>query len=227
MMIMGKLIDLTGMRFGKWTVISRAEPGKYGATRWNCLCDCGNIRTVVGTSLRIGDSTQCKSCWAEEQNKKHGYTSERFGKRREKLYEVWAGIKYRCNNPNMKYYDRYGGRGISVCAEWEEYSVFREWALSHGYKEGLSINRIDNDGNYCPENCEWTSAKEQANNRSNNRNVTFNGETHSIAEWARISGIADHILRVRIRKYKWDVEKAFTTPVKNSKRGAEKSQPEV
>lgn len=122
----------------------------------------------------------------------------------------------RCFNKNNPQYSIYGGRGITVCEEWRnDYIAFREWALSNGYDENLSIDRINNDGNYCPENCRWATAKEQANNTRKTRLITYCGETHSVSEWARILDIKQSTLSMRINKYGWDIEKALGKEVRN------------
>lgn len=123
-------------------------------------------------------------------------------------------MRERCFNENNPEYGRYGGRGIDVCTEWAVYEAFRDWALANGYAENLSIDRIDNDGNYCPENCRWATAKQQANNTRKTHLITFNGETHSVSEWARILNIKQSTLRMRINNYGWSVEDALGKEVR-------------
>lgn len=120
-----------------------------------------------------------------------------------KLYNIWKGMRSRCNNPNHHKYYRYGGRGIKVCAEWEDYANFRDWSIRNGFKENLSIDRIDNNGDYEPSNCRWVSQKEQANNRGYRSDTTFvtkDGETHSLMEWSSILGINYKTLIERKRR---------------------------
>lgn len=138
------------------------------------------------------------------------------GKYKTKLYSVYRNMKQRCLNPNKKSYVRYGGRGITICDKWlgrNGFMAFYEWAMNNGYSEGLTIDRIDNDGNYEPENCRWADRVTQNNNFSRNRKYTYNGETHSLSEWGRIkpNGLGYEILRSRLRDG-WDVEDAFTRP---------------
>lgn len=150
---MGKLIDLTGKRFGHWLVLIRTTNSKIGHPRWLCRCDCGREKIVQGGNLRNGGSKSCQNC-QNKGNYKHGL-------RRTRLYNVWANIIKRCENPNATHYERYGGRGIRICSEWRKrFMVFRRWALSHGYKDGLTIDRIDNDGNYEPSNCQFITRGE-------------------------------------------------------------------
>ena len=138
-------------------------------------------------------------------------------KRREKrprLYRIWANMRTRCNNPNFTKYADYGGRGITVCKEWGTFEPFRAWAVLNGYKENLTLDRIDNNGNYCPENCRWATQKEQCNNKRNNHTLTHNGETLTISEWAQRLNVNYFSLHDRITKLGWSAEKALTTPIK-------------
>lgn len=130
-----------------------------------------------------------------------------------KLYRVWSEMKERCRNPHRHNYENYGGRGIDVCDEWaNSYLTFKEWAISNGYCEGKAIDRIDNEKGYCPENCRWATQKEQQRNKRNNRLVTLNGETKTLAEWSEITGINHGVLWNRIFHLGWSIEKAFATP---------------
>ena len=131
-----------------------------------------------------------------------------------KLYEVWCCMKARCYNPTSKSYSRYGGRGISVCNEWKEsFIAFRNWAYENGYKQGLSLDRIDNNGNYKPSNCRWATMKEQANNQNHSLKIEYKRETKSLTEWAEVLGIKQHTLYHRIYKSGWNIERAFTEKV--------------
>ena len=208
-----KLIDLKGQKFYRLTVLERAETRTYKsggkAVMWKCRCDCGNITIVNGNSLRRGLTKSC-GCWNLENlktnnpNKKHGESYTR-------LYKIWEGMHKRCEKEHTKGYQRYGGRGIKVCEEWANYETFRDWALNNGYSDELSIDRKDVDGNYCPENCTWSTNKEQANNRRTSKYLTYKGETHTIAEWAEIMNIPYG--RIQSRLYLgWDTNDIFETP---------------
>lgn len=137
----------------------------------------------------------------------HGDTGTR-------LYHIWANMKARCTNTNNRQFVDYGGRGISICEEWLKYEAFRDWALSNGYNERLSIDRIDNDAGYRPDNCRWATPREQANNTRKVRLIAFNGETHSVCEWARILGIKQSTLNMRLNKYGWSAEQALGKEVR-------------
>ena len=165
---MGKALELIGKKFGNLTVVSRAENTKWGTSRWNCICECGNSTIVYGTHLTSGRSTSC-GChhreWCSKQFSTHGDTGTR-------LHRIWKAMKSRCSNPNLPFYKYYGGKGIKVCAEWSnDYISFKEWSLSHGYKENLTIDRIDPDGNYEPNNCRWVTMTVQNRNKKGLKNV--------------------------------------------------------
>lgn len=141
---------------------------------------------------------------------KHG---DRPKGKKVRLYNIWSHMCERCNNPNFIHFRQYGGRGISVCSEWlESYESFKKWALANGYQDGLTLDRIDNNGDYTPSNCRWATPKEQANNRRTNRMLTYNGEIHNIEGWCYITGLPRHIVDGRLRRG-WSVEKTLSTPV--------------
>lgn len=146
-------------------------------------------------------------------NYRHGLCGTR-------LYRIWSLMKDRCTNPNSQEYRRYGGRGVGVCDEWiHNVKSFCDWAMANGYRDDLTIDRIDNDGNYCPENCRWVDMRVQSNNRRTNHFITHEGQTLTIAEWARRTGIPKEELRDRICRRGWECGKALTTPVKQKKLG--------
>lgn len=191
---MSKRIDLTGQHLGRWTVIEYAGNTHNGAW-WKCRCDCGTVRIVNGRKLRDGTSKSC-GCLRRELMSKHGASNTR-------LYGIWTNMKGRCNNPNAEGYKDYGGRGIQVCDEWaHDFSVFQEWAMSHGYQESLSIDRVDVDGNYCPENCRWASMKEQQNNKRTNVFCEIDGETRTLSQWAEFSNLPKYEIYDRWRRGK-------------------------
>lgn len=205
-----KVYDLTGQRFGRWSVLKRSGNDDQGAATWLCRCDCGKERIVRGYALRYGHTKSC-GCLQSEQVTERDW---KHGESRTQLYRVWTGIKKRCSNPRDPAYRNYGGRGICLCSEWlSSFEVFRDWALSHGYRDGMSIDRIDNDGDYSPENCRWADAKTQCNNRRSNRRIDFNGQAHTISEWSDITGIPQDVIRYRLRAG-WEEKRALTEKVR-------------
>jgi len=160
---MSKLIDLKGKRFGRLTVIKKVKNnGKTTNARWLCVCDCGKTTEVLGTTLRRGESTSC-GCYRAEHTKKQ---MTKHGESETRLATEWYQMRARCRrveNPHFKYW---AGRGIKVCEEWENsFEAFRDWALKNGYKDNLTIDRIDNDKGYSPQNCRWVTRAENNKNR--------------------------------------------------------------
>lgn len=205
--------DITGLTFGRLKVVKLAEIDKMGEAKWLCECVCGNQKIVTGNKLRSGNTLSC-GCLREEvrgtYNRTHGMSAS--GKKKNRLYNIWLNMKRRCTNKNNPEFYLYGGRGISICKEWLDFSVFADWAFSHGYQDDLSIDRIDVNGPYTPENCRWITNKSQQNNKRNNHILTVNGETHTIAEWSEISGIKYDTIERRINKYGWTEKEAVTIP---------------
>lgn len=246
---MERAIDLTGQKFGRLTVIRRNGTGKSGNALWECVCDCGNIKTIAGKSLRSGSSKSCgclqkeivsamgenlagkkfgrltvieksekrknkiiwickcdcgeivsvpgeslksgntKSCGCYKsyvianRNRTHNKTSTR-------IYTIWRAAKQRCYYEKDKRYRDYGGRGITICDEWlHNFQAFYDWAMANGYRDDLTIERKDVNGNYEPGNCEWITRERQANNKRNSRVIEYDGEQHTLSEWSRITGI--------------------------------------
>ena len=184
---MGKKIDLIGNRYGRLVVIEEAPRHQSGHARWLCKCDCGNTtKPVFGGDLRSGKVLSC-GCLHKELV---GNAARTHGKKQTRLYGIWNNMKNRCSLPSVPCYETYGDRGISVCQEWKDsFEAFFGWAMANGYEDHLTIDRIDNDGNYCPENCRWITRKAQANNLRKNIYIEINSESHTVAEWSNISGI--------------------------------------
>ncbi len=208
---MPALIDLTGDKYGRLTVIKIAPRVKGRGVEWVCRCDCGNEAVVRSSSLRQGNTRSC-GCLAREmlveRNFKHG--KARRGKKT-RLYGIWVRMRQRCNDPNTDDYEGYGGRGIKVCDEWDDFLAFQNWAHSNGYKNKLTIERIDNDGDYEPNNCKWICLEKQARNKRNNHFIEFNGVCRTLAEWSEVTGIDSSLLRYRLEH--WGTEKALTTKI--------------
>lgn len=191
-----KFVDLTGRRYGRLTVDCHAF-NKGGRGFWKCTCDCGSSVVVATALLNNGNTSSC-GCLHREAVQTLAKSRITHGKTKTPLYSVWHGIRKRCNCQTTPNYDRYGGRGIQICAEWNNFSAFEKWAQEHEYKKGLSIDRIDNDGNYEPDNCRIATAKQQARNRGNTIFLHAFGETKPLSEWAEIIGINDSTLRSRV-----------------------------
>lgn len=217
-----RAIDMTGKRFGRWTVLERDCLEKRNAY-WICRCDCGNYGIVRGDELRDGRSGSCGCLHSEimheklaDMRKQGMGCTHRLSNAR--LFNIWSQMKARCYNKNAPNYHNYGGRGIAICEEWlADFQSFYDWAVSNGYSDDLTIDRINNNGNYEPSNCRWATNTEQGENRRTSVILTYNGESHCINEWARITGIPAHVIAKRIKKG-WSVEQTLTTKPKKVKR---------
>ena len=195
-------IDLTGKHFGRWTVIRYA--GYRRGAIWECRCECGKIKNIRSDHLRYGKSTSCGCYRAEVTAKETAEKISKHGMWNTRLYREWIGMKQRCSPSCAKQqYDRYYGRGIRVCDEWkDDFSAFAKWALSNGYSDELSIDRIDNDGNYEPSNCRWTSDEVQANNRNTSKFITYAGKKLSMVQWAKKLNMNYSTLQTNLKRGK-------------------------
>ena len=176
-------------------VLKRDADSKRLKYKWVCQCDCGNIISVSGYDLRRNHSKSCgclKHDGLANPSYKHGLSGT-------KLYSSWTNTQRRCTDKTDKHYKNYGGRGIVICKEWDDFKIFADWALNNGFKEGLTIDRIDNDGNYEPSNCRWVDRITQQNHRRVNQILEFNGVKHTLTEWSRIVGLNPGTIRSRIR----------------------------
>ena len=180
-----KVHDLTGQKFGLLTVIGLAETDTR-KTYWVCKCDCGNMKTVRSDSLLCGAIKSC-GCIKRKQDEVNLTTNHRHKMSGTRIYLEWQGMKGRCYNKGSARYADWGGRGIEVCEQWRNsFESFYTWAMANGYQDNLTIDRIDNNGNYCPENCRWVGQQEQCRNRRSNINITIGNSTRTLMEWCEI-----------------------------------------
>lgn len=200
--------DITGEKIGRLTVLERVDKdGKH--SKWLCRCDCGKTVVVYGSNLTSQHTKSC-GCYNLEQLSKRPKKKSPPGHKR--LYNIWQGMRQRCTNPHNSRYNIYGGKGIAVYEGWDEFGKFKEWALANGYKEELTIDRIDSDKNYEPSNCQWITLSENSKKTKQNIYLTYNGKTQSRADWAKECNINLSTLRERLNNLGWSVEKALTTP---------------
>jgi hypothetical protein len=197
--------DLTGLRFGRLTVLRRTDrKSKDRNIYWSCACDCGKEVEILGRSLYRGATVSC-GCFGKERRREacttHGLSDTR-------TYRIWGAMIARCIKPSSAAYRHYGGRGIKVCYRWME--SFEAFVEDMGEcPEGMTIERVDNDGPYSKENCKWASRQEQSSNTRRTHRITLGGETRPLREWAKILGIVDSALSWRIER--WGIERALTT----------------
>lgn len=175
-----------GEKYGRLTVLSCAGRNNDGRQMFLCKCECGKETTVIGKHLQSGNTKSC-GCYKHDAGIKANTT---HGLSKTNIYRIWASMKDRCTRNNCSAYPNYGGRGITVCQEWlDSFEVFYAWATENGYEEGLSIDRIDVNGNYEPSNCRWVTMEAQAHNKRTNVFITYNGETHTLKQWSDIVGV--------------------------------------
>ena len=192
--------DLTGRRFGRLTVLEFV-PTENTHSYWKCRCDCGKYKVISSVGLKTGNTASCGCISAERARefiKTYHHPTHNLSKT--KLYGIWAAMKQRCYNEKCTAHKNYGARGITVCGEWRnDFQAFYDWAMANGYRAGLTIDRIDNDGRYEPSNCRWSDRKKQSRNRRSNIYVNYNNKTMCLKDASKISGIPTHVLYRRYR----------------------------
>ena len=201
-----------GTRFGRLVVINLSNKRKSGHLVVHCACDCGNECDVCLSDLRSGRTRSC-GCYRRQATAKKNTTHGLSGTR---LYSIWCDMHKRCEKPSNKRYENYGGRGITVCSDWQTFQPFYDWAMKSGYQPSLSIDRINVDREYSPKNCRWATSVEQQNNTTRNKYIQFRGKTMTQAQWARETGISQGVIKDRLNKLNWGVEQALTTPIRRA-----------
>ena len=205
--------NLVNQKFDKLLVIEKTDVRISKKVFWKCLCDCGNIKYVQTYHLTKGIIQSC-GCSSTK------YKQTEFTK---PLYIIWQGMKNRCYNPKHENYVNYNGKGISICDEWkDDFELFYNWSISNGYKKGLSIDRINNNGNYEPSNCRWVTKREQMWNTSKNKIIEYKNETRCMAEWCDILNLNYETIQSRFHRG-WNVEKTFETPIRKINKKSNKA----
>lgn len=207
---MGRLINIIGNKYGRLTVIEHLGVKVRRTHYWKCQCDCGNIIECSGDNLKKGNTKSC-GCISKEcdWNKTHGMTKT-------SEYHIWNSMKMRCINTKSDAYDNYGGRGIAVCDRWLD--NFENFYADMGKRpEGMSIDRIDVNGDYCPKNCRWATVEEQSRNKRDNVYIEYNGQSKIISDWAKDLNISKQTLHKRLNDYDYSVEEAFNLELHHNK----------
>lgn len=184
-------------KYGRLTitdVIHGASIGKQPRKFAKCSCDCGSEKIIKLSDVLNGVTISC-GCFRNEMT---GMRSTRHGSSKTRIYQIFHGMHSRCYNPNSPHYSHYGGRGITVCDEWSDYDSFKKWTESSGYSDELSLDRMDNNHNYCPENCKWSTQTEQMQHTSRTKNITHNGKTMCAMDWSRETDIPHSTILYRI-----------------------------
>lgn len=207
-----KFVDLTGQKFGRLTVLSRYEENNRRYAQWLCKCDCGNTKIVRTDLLKSGGVRSC-GCIAREIHSKRcrelGLSRATHNKSNTRLYKIYSNMKDRCNRVNCPAYKDYGARGIKVCNEWEnDFNKFYEWSINNGYNDKLTIDRMDNNKGYSPDNCRWVDRKTQCLNTRYNIYITYNNETKTLKEWTDELGLSYSKTWRRLHRG-WSFERAI------------------
>lgn len=205
-----KLLDLTGQIFGRWTVLKEVEQRRSGSQFQRCFlcrCECETEAVIRYANLRNGTSRSC-GCLKSEMARMAHTTHGQYGKG---IYKVWINMRQRCMNPNRPDYKHYGGRGIQICERWNDYLLFCE-DMGERPSPKHTLERKENNENYCPENCVWATQKEQNNNTRVTRHLTVQGEIKTLTEWAAITGLPKTTLKSRLHRG-WSDERTVTTPL--------------
>jgi hypothetical protein len=200
-----------GKKYNRLTILDFSHKDKY-KRYFNVLCDCGSKKTMNIHWIISGNSKSC-GCLMREIAAELCRNKATHGKSGTRIYNIWIGIINRCNNSTWKEYAKYGARGIMVCNDWLDYKTFEYWVNSSGYSDDLSIDRIDNNGNYEPSNCKWSTPTEQANNRRSSVYLEYNGEIKTIANWSRVFNVSQGVIGQRV-KMGWSIEDAISKPIR-------------
>lgn len=200
--------DVSGKKFNKLVFVRRTNERRNGNILWECKCDCGNVTLVKKWDVTSGNTKSC-GCLKMDVVKKMNQQNTSHGMSGTKIYKIWESMKRRCDSNKTERYSNYGGRGITYCDKWDKFEGFHEWSKKSGYKEGLSIDRIDVNGNYEPSNCRWVTLEKQSFNKTNSRKVAYKNKELTIAELAKETGKSYHLLYQRIVKLGWNVNESI------------------
>ena len=206
--------DLTGKKFGRLTVRCRSPRIEYGKRFWICDCECGGVVEHETGHLNSKQGPKSCGCLQKEiagQTAKSNakWNGDSKNEKSQRLYHIWCAMRNRCESNSNIHYNEYGGRGITVCKEWHDWMIFKDWSLNHGYKDDLTIDRIDTNGNYEPNNCRWVTQKEQANNTRSNKYLTYKGRTQTLSQWCEELGLDYFRTKARLNTCGYSVEDAF------------------
>lgn len=195
-------------KYNRWTIICSGSKQGYVL----CKCDCGTVREVVAYDVVSGKS-KCCGCIGAKKTALRNYLNGTHHLSDHPIFHIWRGIKRRCYLKTDQHYKNYGARGIKMCEQWKnDFKAFYDWSINNGYKKGLSIDRIDNNQGYCPENCRWATAKQQANNRTTTVKLMWKGELLPFTIICEKEQVPYNLIRDRVCRYGWTLEKAINTP---------------
>ena len=200
-------------KFGRLTVLKEFKI--KSRCHWECLCECGTTKIIRADGITNGSVKSCGCLHKETASRQGKVANYKHGKRHTKTYKIWEAMKRRCLNPNDHYYRYYGERGVEICAEWFNFINF--YKDMGNVPDRLTLDRIDNNGNYNPKNCRWATYKQQAENRSSNKFYNYKGIKDTLVNWTKYFKINKNTLWNRVTLYNWSMEKALFTPIKNRK----------